>query len=509
MTHDHEKKVPSDYHTLYDAGARRLRGAPMAAAAAAPSGAERRLAEAVPTLAVEYDAATQRPNLLASRRPGAALSAPAADAAQAVQRFIAERRDLWGLSDADAATVDVVSVSRARAADGAADPARRRSRGLQLGGHRRGGPSNEVISVVRAALPGRGSAAPARSRGGGPADAARGGDRQGGLRPDRPLPTRRRRLRARRRRRPTAGRTGFYQHQARRRTTRARAFDRPVRVKDVMFPLGERAVRPRLLPGAVDRRASPPSATSSTRSTTPDVLFRKNLTAQRGVHATACTTPATPCSGPTTGRRPAPRTRPGCPTASRRRPIAEKLVDDREPAVPGDPWLPADATTTDGQQLHRLCRPAAPRRASARGDVARTGHRARHVRLHLRPQPSRASDPTNLQNSLVGMFFHVNWLHDRWYEAGFDEAAGNAQQDNFGRGGVGGDPILAEGNDFSGTDNANMATPADGASPRMQMFEFTRPEPAAQPHQQPRGPDHLPRDGPLHHQPAGRQRRRA
>jgi len=46
-----------------------------------------------------------------------------------------------------------------------------------------------------------------------------------------------------------------------------------------------------------------------------------------------------------------------------------------------------------------------------------------------------------------------------------------------GLGGVGGDPVLAEGNDFSGTDNANMATPADGASPRMQMFEFLGPTP--------------------------------
>jgi hypothetical protein len=77
-----------------------------------------------------------------------------------------------------------------------------------------------------------------------------------------------------------------------------------------------------------------------------------------------------------------------------------------------------------------------------------------------------------LQNSLVGMFFHVNWLHDRWYEAGFDEASGNGQVNNFGRGGVGGDPVLAEGLDFSGTDNANMSTPADGASPQMQMYEF-------------------------------------
>jgi extracellular elastinolytic metalloproteinase len=84
-----------------------------------------------------------------------------------------------------------------------------------------------------------------------------------------------------------------------------------------------------------------------------------------------------------------------------------------------------------------------------------------------------ATSPNNLQNSLVGMFFHVNWLHDRWYEAGFDEASGNAQKSNFGRGGIGGDPILAEGNDFSDTDNADMATPADGTSPRMQMYVFT------------------------------------
>jgi len=66
-----------------------------------------------------------------------------------------------------------------------------------------------------------------------------------------------------------------------------------------------------------------------------------------------------------------------------------------------------------------------------------------------------STDPNNLQSSLVGMFFHVNWLHDRWYEAGFDEASGNAQTNNFGLGGLGGDPILAEGADFSGTDNAN------------------------------------------------------
>jgi hypothetical protein len=37
--------------------------------------------------------------------------------------------------------------------------------------------------------------------------------------------------------------------------------------------------------------------------------------------------------------------------------------------------------------------------------------------------------------------------------------------------------ILAEGQDYSGTNNANMSTPADGGSPRMQMYVWTSPTP--------------------------------
>ena len=60
----------------------------------------------------------------------------------------------------------------------------------------------------------------------------------------------------------------------------------------------------------------------------------------------------------------------------------------------------------------------------------------------------------------------VNWLHDWYYDAGFDEAAGNAQTDNYGRGGLAGDNIKTQAQDYSGTNNANMQTPADGARPR-------------------------------------------
>ena len=78
---------------------------------------------------------------------------------------------------------------------------------------------------------------------------------------------------------------------------------------------------------------------------------------------------------------------------------------------------------------------------------------------------------------VVNMFFWSNRYHDRLYEVGFTEAARNFQQDNFGRGGLGNDRVLAQGQDFSGTNNANFLTPPDGTSGRMQMFIFTGPTP--------------------------------
>lgn len=97
--------------------------------------------------------------------------------------------------------------------------------------------------------------------------------------------------------------------------------------------------------------------------------------------------------------------------------------------------------------------------------------------------------------SLTQLFYYTNVLHDWLYGHGFDEASGNFQVDNFGLGGSGGDPVLAEGQDgwdfgcvndmgtpAPGDDvpirclgNANFGTPADGSSPRMQMYMWTTP----------------------------------
>ena len=85
------------------------------------------------------------------------------------------------------------------------------------------------------------------------------------------------------------------------------------------------------------------------------------------------------------------------------------------------------------------------------------------------------ASPDQEKAAVTEMFYVTNWLHDFWYDSGLDEQAGVAQASNYGRGGVEGDPLHAEGQDFSGTDNANMDTPDDGYSPVMQMYVFDAP----------------------------------
>ena len=85
--------------------------------------------------------------------------------------------------------------------------------------------------------------------------------------------------------------------------------------------------------------------------------------------------------------------------------------------------------------------------------------------------------PSTYRNAaIVQLFYWCNWMHDRLYELGFDEAAGNFQSNNFGRGGYGNDPLLAEAQDGAGFSNANFATPPDGASPRMRDVPLEQPQ---------------------------------
>ena len=87
-------------------------------------------------------------------------------------------------------------------------------------------------------------------------------------------------------------------------------------------------------------------------------------------------------------------------------------------------------------------------------------------------------EPSNFKDaSVTQLFYWTNFMHDRMYELGFTEAAGNFQTDNFGRGGSGNDPVNAEAQDGSGTNNANFSTPVDGGRGRMQMYNWTNATP--------------------------------
>lgn len=135
-----------------------------------------------------------------------------------------------------------------------------------------------------------------------------------------------------------------------------------------------------------------------------------------------------------------------------------------------DPWLPSDADSTLGNNVFAYADHAEPQDFSP-GDILPTITAPGAFDYALdRSEP--ADSPGNAAAAAVNMFIMNNYLHDWWYDFGFDEAAGNAQEDNYGRGGLGGDRLHAQAQDFSGLNNANMFTPADGRSPRMQQFLY-------------------------------------
>ncbi len=81
-----------------------------------------------------------------------------------------------------------------------------------------------------------------------------------------------------------------------------------------------------------------------------------------------------------------------------------------------------------------------------------------------------SSTTYNRNASITNLFYMNNMMHDVLYSAGFNEAAGNFQENNYGNGGLGNDYVNAEALDGGGTNNANFATPDDGSNPRMQMY---------------------------------------
>jgi len=146
-----------------------------------------------------------------------------------------------------------------------------------------------------------------------------------------------------------------------------------------------------------------------------------------------------------------------------------------EPTGALDPWLPATANRTLGNNVDAYADLVTPDGYST-GDkrAITTGPLTFDYTYDHELEP--AANNNQHRAAVTNLFYVINWLHDYWYDSGFNEAAGNAQNNNFARGGVNGDRLHAEAQDFGGINNANMATPADGMSPRMQMYLWSGPE---------------------------------
>ncbi|MBC3767389.1 rhombosortase-dependent M36 family metallopeptidase [Neptunicella marina] len=204
-------------------------------------------------------------------------------------------------------------------------------------------------------------------------------------------------------------------------------------------------------------------------STTQKVLFKKDLSAEAGendftyrVYANA---DGYPMEGPNGDVIPAAV--PGNdPTAILPAPLV--TLSNYSAISTNDPWLSPDATITSGNNVFAYADLIAPD-GYGTGDLTAETTSAQTFDYVLKD-----SEPANSYNNrkaaVVNLFYMTNFLHDFYYDYGFDEAAGNAQLVNYDRGGVEGDPLHVQAQDFSGFDNANMSTPADGASPRMQQY---------------------------------------
>lgn len=143
------------------------------------------------------------------------------------------------------------------------------------------------------------------------------------------------------------------------------------------------------------------------------------------------------------------------------------------PFSKNDPWLAPASTTTTGNNVRAYADLVAP--DGVGGDLAAPLSAPNLFDYAYDTALSPGSSTTNIQAATTHLFYVTNFLHDWYYDAGFDEKSGNHQTENFGRGGQPRDPLRAEAQDYAGRNNADATVPSDGASPRIQMYIFSGP----------------------------------
>ena len=201
------------------------------------------------------------------------------------------------------------------------------------------------------------------------------------------------------------------------------------------------------------------------------VLFVKNLTVAHSFSVWADPVTLVPFPGP---QGPTALPHPtGSPNGFIPSPVPQQLVTLEHAGLStGDPWLSAGANDTRGNNVEAYADLGWPSGYNASTDLLGTTTSPGNFNWIYDFRVVPWATPTQERAAAVQLFYVTNFLHDWFYDDGFDEAAGNGQRQNFSRGGLGYDPLLAEAQDFSGRYNADMSTPSDGQSPRMQMYLF-------------------------------------
>jgi hypothetical protein len=258
--------------------------------------------------------------------------------------------------------------------------------------------------------------------------------------------------------------------------------DQPARAKPILYPVGDTLAPAYFVEffAATDEKSVSSDAFRYVVSAVDGkVLLRSNLTADAAFNYRVWAEtdgPRRPLDGPLADVTPHPT---GTPDGVNPTFITPNLVtmDGFNTNKDGvfDPWLGTGATQTLGNNVDAYSDVNAPDGFS-NGDLRATTTAAGVFDRIYNTLVGPVATPDQQMAAITQLFYTTNWLHDYWYDSGFDEAAGNGQQQNFGRGGLGGDVLHVEAQDGSGRDNANMSTPADGSSPRMQMYVWGGPE---------------------------------
>ncbi|MCA9565970.1 MAG: M36 family metallopeptidase, partial [Myxococcales bacterium] len=147
---------------------------------------------------------------------------------------------------------------------------------------------------------------------------------------------------------------------------------------------------------------------------------------------------------------------------------------NHNPQGSSDPWAPLGSTATFGNNVWTYADINDSNAFEPGTDIVGSGGLENFDRTYdFDSEPDGSSN--QVQAALIDLFYTLNWLHDWYYESGFDEGLGATQTDNFGRGGVEGDELIAELDNDGLLSTTQISVPADGISPRLELGRYPGP----------------------------------